>query len=189
MVGVAGGEPEQGLLAAEQALSPPLVTQDNAGFLRPEASLGIVYVSDEDDQSPGTTDGYAAFLIALRPPPFLRVNAIVGDVPAGCATAGAGTRYRAMVDLIGGVSASICANDWDQTLIALAAGGFGFRTRFELSGVPVEGTIEVRVNGVTLGVEFWEYVAGAIVFSPAAVPEAASTIEVTYAPSCESIGG
>jgi hypothetical protein len=184
MVGLAGGELEQGLRAARQALSSPLIEVENAGFLRPEASLGIVYVSDEDDQSPGPVADYGDFLSAIRAPPFLRVNAIVGDVPGGCPTAGPGARYRSLVELIGGASASICAGDWDQTLIALAAGGFGFRTRFPLSGAPVESTIEVRVDGALLSPEFWEYREAAIVFLPAAVPEAGSTISVTYTPGC-----
>ncbi len=186
MVGLDGSEAEQGLLAAERALSSPLIETDNAGFLRPEASLAVVYVSDEDDQSPGSVEAHAAFLGALRPAPFLRVSAIVGDAPAGCGTAAPGLRYLALVDLIGGAAASICESDWDQTLLALAAGGFGFQTRFELEGVPLASTIEVRVNGMVVPPPFWRYEAAAraIVFEPAAVPEASSEIEVGYRPGC-----
>jgi Abnormal spindle-like microcephaly-assoc'd, ASPM-SPD-2-Hydin/Flagellar-associated PapD-like len=54
---------ERGFDAAYRALSPPLVdsvddprtslaNDGNAGFLRPDARLAIVFVSDEDDQSP-----------------------------------------------------------------------------------------------------------------------------------------
>jgi hypothetical protein len=50
-VGTIGSGDEKGLLAAEMALTPPLVDMDNAGFMRPEASIAIIMVSDEDDSS------------------------------------------------------------------------------------------------------------------------------------------
>lgn len=193
MVGLSGADLEQGLAAARAALSPPLIGGPNAGFLRPDASLGVIFVSDEDDQSAGPVDDYAAFLLALRPAPFLRANAIVGEAPSGCATAGPGLRYLDLVDRIGGVSASICTANWDQTLLALAAGGFGFKTRFQLSGIPRPNTIEVHVNGQPLprldpqtGAALWRYLPAenGINFEPVAVPEAGAAVEVTYEPGC-----
>lgn len=193
MVGLGGTDAEQGLAAARAALSPPLVEGPNAGFLRPDASLGIVFVSDEDDQSPGPVSDYADFFAALRPEPFLRANAIVGERPSGCATAGPGLRYLNLVDLIGGVSASICTADWDQTLIALAAGGFGFKTRFQLTGIPRPDTIDLQVNGQRLprfdpgsGAALWRYLPedNEILFEPVAVPEAGARVRVTYQPGC-----
>ena len=50
--GIDGSGDEQGILAAYTALTPPLVNQDNAGFLRPDADLVVVIVSDENDFSP-----------------------------------------------------------------------------------------------------------------------------------------
>jgi hypothetical protein len=50
-VGTLGTGDEKGMLAAEMALTAPLVNTANAGFLRPDASLAIIMVSDEDDSS------------------------------------------------------------------------------------------------------------------------------------------
>ena len=60
-VGTDGGGNEMGLLAAHDALTEPLASTDNAGFHRPEASMAIIFVSDEDDKSYGGIDFYIRF--------------------------------------------------------------------------------------------------------------------------------
>lgn len=50
-VGVTGSGDEKGLLAAMLALSPPLTAGHNAGFLRDDAALFIIILSDEEDSS------------------------------------------------------------------------------------------------------------------------------------------
>ena len=50
-LGTLGDGFEKGLGAVEAALTAPLITGENAGFLRPDAVLGIIYLSDEEDCS------------------------------------------------------------------------------------------------------------------------------------------
>lgn len=50
-VGVAGATDSEPLLAAAVAVQDPLASGDNAGFLRQDASLAIILVTDEDDYS------------------------------------------------------------------------------------------------------------------------------------------
>ena len=50
-VGVQGTGFEMGLDAAREALSPELLSSANAGFLREDAYLGIVFLTDENDCS------------------------------------------------------------------------------------------------------------------------------------------
>lgn len=58
-VGVCGSGKEQGLRAARLALSEPLLSGANAGFLRPGAKLAVIVVSDDDDCSdPGDGQGH-----------------------------------------------------------------------------------------------------------------------------------
>jgi hypothetical protein len=58
-VGVCGSGKEQGLRAAKLALSEPLLSGANAGFLRPHAKLAVIVVSDDDDCSdPGDGQGH-----------------------------------------------------------------------------------------------------------------------------------
>jgi len=58
-VGACGSGKEQGLRAAQLALSAPLASGANAGFLRPGAKLAVIIVSDDDDCSdPGDGSGH-----------------------------------------------------------------------------------------------------------------------------------
>jgi hypothetical protein len=50
-LGFRGSSTERGFDAAYKALSSPLIQQENAGLLRPDATLSVVVVSDEDDGS------------------------------------------------------------------------------------------------------------------------------------------
>jgi hypothetical protein len=50
-LGFRGSSTERGFDAAYKALSAPLIQQENAGLLRPDATLSVVVVSDEDDGS------------------------------------------------------------------------------------------------------------------------------------------
>ena len=51
-VGVTGSPYELGLEAARMALTSPVIDNQNAGFLRDDASLSLIFVSDEEDGSP-----------------------------------------------------------------------------------------------------------------------------------------
>src|SRR5262249_55622387 len=57
-VGVDGSGMEQPLKGARMALTDKITDGTNAGFLRPDALLGIVFMTDEDDQSGDTTDAF-----------------------------------------------------------------------------------------------------------------------------------
>ena len=61
---------EQGLRMAQFAVSPPNTNPGgpNAGFLRPNAALAIIVVSDEDDSSFGSTDYFARAFQAAKGP-------------------------------------------------------------------------------------------------------------------------
>ena len=51
-VGICGHGLEMGLEAARMALTEPVVNGANEGFLREEAYLSLIFVSDEQDSSP-----------------------------------------------------------------------------------------------------------------------------------------
>ncbi|MCK6550820.1 hypothetical protein L6R52_33590 [Myxococcota bacterium] len=103
-VGTGGSGLEQGIRAAAQALGRDTNRQtgqwipppaENAGFLRPEASLFVVFVSDEDDSSFGETSYfYRAFesLKGAGNEGVVSMSAIVGDPdldgPSGTGTGG-----------------------------------------------------------------------------------------------------
>ena len=50
-VGTEGSDKEKGLSAALRAVTEPLASGANYGFMRPEATLSIIFVADENDCS------------------------------------------------------------------------------------------------------------------------------------------
>lgn len=187
---------EQGMEAMRRALSPPLVNQaddprtrlpndGNAGFLRDEAALLVIFIGDEDDHSPDLVETYARFLSTLKgaqQPGRAIVYAIAPD-GAACANAGGvGDRYAQLAQRTGGQALSICAADYAPLLTTVANRAFSLQDRFSLSQLPDPSTIVVNVNGaVSRG---WSYdpVANQIVF--VLPPPAGARLEVSYRKQC-----
>jgi hypothetical protein len=188
-VGVNGDINEEGLRAMELATSDPLITTTNAGFLRQGADLAVVILSDEDDHSDGSTDDFTNYLTGLKGEGRARLSAVVGQLPAGCASpyaaADPAERYLAVSEATGGIQDSICRDDFSQTMKALALNALGLKDTFQLLLVPEPSTIEVRLDGVLLynrPVNGWQYDPGqnAIVLDGYAIPGPGSGIEVRY---------
>ena len=195
MVGTNGSGLEMGLEAAALALSEPLVSTYNAGFLRDGASLSVVAFSDEDDMSPGSVDDYLNFFASLkgdrayRDHTLMNVSAVVGDVPYGCVApdgtgeASAGTRYYFAAQATDGVTASICAGDFTPIVEALGLDLSGLREEFPLTRCARPETLEVIVEGrlEEQGVAY-TYLPErrAIHFQPGWVPGPEETIQISY---------
>jgi hypothetical protein len=192
---------EQGLEAAYRALSTPLVNSaddprtslpndGNAGFLREDAKLAVVFVSDEEDYSPQTVPFYETFFKSLKgnDPTMLSISAIVGPVAlATCPTASSsGTRYIALANATGGVFESICTPDWATSLANLSTSAFGPRRRFTLSETPADSAqIVVEVNGVSVaGTWTYEPSSRTVIFDEASAPPSGSIVRITYPLGC-----
>ena len=125
-VGSAGSGMESGLGAAYTALET-LRTTANAGFQRPEATLSIVVVSDEDDQTrPNviSVNGFIDWLADFRPTPSA-LHAIVNPPPGNLLNQ-AGETYIEVADASGGWGADLQSGDWSAVfdrLVALDPGG------------------------------------------------------------------
>ena len=194
--GTHGSGNEQGLQAAYNALSAPLATGWNSGFLRPDAHLAVVFVADEDDHSPWSVPFYVNYFRAIkgfRNPQLFSASAIVGDPVVGCGLqAEAGTRYIQVAQETGGVFESICTENWSSALENLGRSVFGYKTRFLLSNQPEPSSIEVLVDGVVVdrtapsGQVRWTYdeAAHGVDFAPLAIPEPGSQIVIRYRAEC-----
>src|SRR5690606_3024818 len=83
-VGTGGDGTEKGLEASVLAVSPPHtdIGGANYGFLRQNALLSIIYVSDENDFSAGAVSDWLDDLLAVKDyhTETLIANAITGDV-------------------------------------------------------------------------------------------------------------
>ena len=87
---------ERGLDAVRLALSEHLLGSDNTGFLRENASLFVIVVSDEDDHSMGPDRYYGRWLEHFKgagDENTVSLSAIVGPSPDGCEGAEVGSRY------------------------------------------------------------------------------------------------
>jgi hypothetical protein len=189
-----GGSDEQeaGLQAARIALDVPVRDSDNAGFVRPDARLAVIVVSDEEDQSQGSTNLYVDFfrqIKGFRNPQLVTLSAITGDVPGGCATADAAPRYNDAVSQLNGQFESICNQDWTTMLQNIGLDVFALRTAWSLSRPADPSTITVRVNGNLVSqnsTNGWTFdpVSNAITLHGSAIPAPGSTIEVQYTAQC-----
>lgn len=205
-VGVEGSDKEKGLAASVAALSEPLASGANEGFLRPGAHLSIIYVSDEDDCSDNDAlaadKGDACYskegqLVAVKDliyqlkgtkDPGRRVvaSAIVGpDAAQGCEDSWPGHRYQAVADATGGKIGDICDADFSDIMEELGLSVSELNRSFELSYTPVLETMEVYVDDEFVpqdDVEGWRYaeVSSLLVFDGDYVPPRGAEIFVSY---------
>jgi hypothetical protein len=192
VAGTSGSGYERGLETSYMALSNPSVTGCNNGFYRKDASLNIVYVSDEPDNSPNPVNFYINFLRNLkgfRNPDKIRVSAIGSRTASQCASASSNCRYYAVAKALRGIYEHIGSANWGQTLSNLGAVTFGYRTQFFLSRPADLATIRVKVNGVVINqnaTSGWQYDAtsNSVNFAKGAVPPAGALIEITYNAVC-----
>lgn len=205
--GTSGSGIEMGLEAARLALEEPLVSTNNAGFLRADANLSVLVVSDEEDSSPDPVDVYLrAFAdvkgeAAYRDHTIMNVSAVVGDKPpefkgdASCSSrngnAAYGHRYIDAVEKTNGLSDSICDEDFSPIVSKLGLTLSGLLAEFELSRVPKLETLQVsiydtaetssKVRDLTLDTDFsYNEERNSIVFEYAQVPESQQYIRVQY---------
>lgn len=188
-VGVNGSGYEQPFAAMVAAVTEPNRSGPNAGFLRPQAPLAVVIVSDAEEQSSSTPGSYLATLKAAKGGRDDLVNvSVVGPFSAqtGCFLDGPVDtgRYSAVVDATNGVKADICTTDWATDLRAISRSVFGGQVRFTLTGRPDVGAgLTVTVDGQPRSTG-WRYDAttNALVFSTPPAPNA--VVEATWRAAC-----
>ena len=188
-IGYSGSPTEQGFDMSYEATTGSGDAAPGGSFLRDDARLVIIYISDEDDWSDTIQYGadMATHLYSLKSSPALAIaHAVAGDVPGGCTANGgatAATEYNNAVTAMGGTFLSICQEDWGTPMEELARDSLGL-VEFDLSQRPIEDTIWVTVDGVAS--TDWIYDDGdqSIIFT--VPPPEGSEIVINYAiwPEC-----
>ena len=175
---------ERALGLLDMALNPVNLNPGgcNEGFLREDAMLALIGISDESDQSDDYWLNYVLYFQGLKADPADVVfHAIGGDAPDGgtCALYYAGM-WEA-VDWTGGEFISICEPDYSAALQAIATGSTSIMTNFALSDTPIPETIVVRVNGVVQKSGWnYDYNSNEVVFQTNYIPVGGSSIEIEY---------
>ena len=194
LVGINGSGAEEPIACAIEALTPPLIGGTNAGFVRSDASLAVVVVSDANNQSQLPSAYALSRLLDVKGPDqaWLFSFNVVGPftpppLPPGCTIDSIPDdgHYKALVDASHGVSFDVCTTDWAGELGRVGKSVFGLKSAFPLSAPPQNGTLpQVLVNGTTAGGWTWDAVTNTVLFSPSAVPPPGATVTVSYRPAC-----
>ena len=166
-VGVCGSGMEMGLEAARLALVDRLQDGTNAGFLRDEASLSLVFVSDEEDSSPMPVEDYLSDFRALKGQvtrEAFNASALVVTSQASCTAAqsehaAVGDRYLDLARQTQGATGDICQDDFEQLVRDLSLRASRLVDTFYLSTEPAADSLEVTVDGAVLPCEegAWSY--------------------------------
>ncbi len=152
----------------------------NDGFLREDASVSLLVVSDEPDQSYRPPEEYVAEIRALAPNAV--ISAVAGPFPNGCASAEPGEGYLEATRATGGAFVGICHTDWGEAFETLSTVASGLPTQFYLSrDASKDGEVEVEVNGVPV-TSGWTFYAAtdSVAFDADDAPPFGATVRIRY---------
>lgn len=176
-----GNIPEQGFASFEAYIGA-------ATWLRPDATLFVGFFSDENDQSPATSDSDAAasfesYLLGLRDE--TDVTGIVSFPPEDslCNVYDwmISTRYIQVVQDLGGTLIDICSEDWTSGIEEVSNNVATFYTEYQLRYTPFADTIIVRENGeLLIRNGDWEYYPPQNKIRFLDIPEGGAFVEMAY---------
>ncbi len=153
-------------------------------WLRPDAALLTVFVSDEEEQSTMSSVDFQAWYHGLRPNVFLSFigNVYAKDSVCTFAPSGnyIGVKYMNAVNYFLGTIVDICESDWSPGVEDATQKIEPFED-IELDHEPYKKTIVVFEDGVPMDTAKWTYIEAdnLIEFDP--IPPSGALIEVSYA--------
>jgi len=180
------GADEWGLYNVDQAVRASAPGECNEGFLRDDALLHVVMLSDEHDSSPGW-DGedenyWQSYVDSIKTAKgegyMVTLSGVVGPVPDGCDGAYPGLGYADAVNASSGTLLSIC-EAWYESLDLLVLASVQV-SDFPLSKTPDPDTIQVQVNDEERA-SGWEYQSdGNLVHFIEELPTISYTVSISY---------
>jgi hypothetical protein len=163
----------------------------NKGFLRDDAQLEMVVLSDEEDQSPSALAFYEDFFKNIKGyynVGMMHFHAIVWHFGA-CESESSetdGKRYAQLADHTGGVNWNICG-DFEVVMDQIGLKAFQPKVQFFLSRLADPPTVTVKVNG-TQCASGWKYDtnSNSVIFDTegSCMPQPGQEIEVHYKTLC-----
>jgi hypothetical protein len=180
------------LINSTKAPGTPWPADGNAGFLRDDARLALMAVSDADDANdvvnPPPVSDYVARLKAVKHGAIDLIS-FAGIVPLrNCATVeGIGNRYMEIARQLGGHLEDICDLNNFGSMLENSLGNLLLPlTSFPLSARPRDpAAIVVTVDGAVVTTWSYDPSSNRIVFPPNAVPPPGSHITARYEPACQ----
>ena len=153
-------------------------------WMRPDAALLVVFVSDEEEQSNGnfpSTSNFTTWLSSQRD--YVYVSSIVqlGQEHTECSPASPlnqGDRYMEAADAFSGQKIDICSEDWSQG-VADASNQIQQFDYWELTHVPLyNNRIYVFIDGVPNYDWYYEPSENRVYFNT--MPNERSLVEIAY---------
>lgn len=177
-VGISGSGYEKGLEASEGFMQ-----KYASSWMRSDAYLAVVVLSDEEDQSAKTVEQYTDYLKSFKSEAGLvKVYSIVDVNKTNCCQSGistGGERYIAASNNTAGVVSDI-RNDFHSSLSAMGDQIINLLDSFALANDPVPGTLKVYVNGVESNDYTFDATSRSIKFDSNHLPPVGAEITVTY---------
>lgn len=205
VVGAGGDSAAKELDAIQLALSTVNLAGANTGFLRSDAHLAVIELSDaDDDDSTATTAQTLTFLQTLKPDKYdvltntykknFTVSAVgVNNVnDADCAQFHGlieeAVKFKSLVNSTNGSFADICAADFGPGLTTISQKIAEAITQIPLARVPDLSTLSITFNGTNVpndGTNGYTYVSSGnvIVFHGTWIPQANTSIAINYIPN------
>ncbi len=192
--GANGSGQEQGFGATKAALTDPLISTTNVGFIREEASLATIIVTDEDDDTDAlNATNFSTWYNGLKPDASMVTFSAIsgpGDWPCSDFTNGVSAspapQYIEAVSQTGGIHQSICANEWDKALQHLSLTAAGMDYEFCLAHEPSNiAQMVVQVDGEDVDYDYtdgfiYDVSSNCLIFSGTAIPGPGGVITVSY---------
>jgi hypothetical protein len=117
-------------------------------FLRKEAFLYIVFVTDEEDKSAQDVRYFYRYFETAKGignNAMVTTAAIMGNTGNACG-ATPGARYQQLAELTGGVVGSICDANFSATLKKLGSNAVGLKRKFSLQTKPNVETLKISLR-------------------------------------------
>jgi hypothetical protein len=176
-VGTSGSGNEKGLEATEGFMG-----RYSSSFVRPDAYLAVVIVSDEEDSSSKTPTQYMDYLKSFKQEGGLvKVYSIVDvnrlNIGRGLTTGF--QRYADASNLTAGTVSDIY-DDFSRSLTAMGDSIIELLDSFALAHEPVNGSLRVLVNGGEVSDYIYDATSRSISFNSNAVPAVGAEIKVQY---------
>jgi hypothetical protein len=202
LVGQDGSDNERGLESMEVVLSSEYQTNEGKGFLREDALLVVIALSDEDDKSKSSSSAishYSQFLDGIKKTwidgsrswvfNFVGILSLQG----ACTTTSLdykepGIIFMGLADASNGTKSSLCSTDLSSAVSGIEARISQILTDFKLSSIPIESTLVVTINNKIIPNDLangWAYIPekNLIRFYGSSVPAADASIKVDFKPA------
>ena len=177
-VGTSGSGYEKGLEASEGFMQKYAMS-----FLRPEAYLAVVILSDEEDQSSKTVAQYTDYLKSFKNQAGLvKVYSIVDVGMSNRGGNGVTTGYQRYAQAstnTAGIVADI-REDFYRNLSDMGDSIIKLLDSFALAHEPVAGSLKVYVNGVLETNYTYDAASHSIKFDEGHLPPVGAEVKVTY---------